>query len=459
MSTRSEPHPTRLPQNPLLTEPVAPLIRHIGVPVAIGAFFNTMYNVVDIYYGGLISSAVLAALSLSFPIFFVILALGFGLSAGNIALIGNALGGDKRDVAQRYAVQGILLGALLALLVTVAGLLAAPHLYRWMGADGDYLVSGLAYVNPIFYGAIFFVIVQMLNAVLNARGQTKPYRNFLVTGFLLNLLLDPWFIFGGFGVPAMGIAGIAYATVLVQILGCIYLGWTVLRSGFLTGAIVWQNLNLQPSMSRQILHQGLPNIIDLNSVSIGYFVLTYFVSRFGQNAVAALGIASRIEQVVLLPLIGLDVATLSLIAQNNGAQLAERVGAIFTTSWRYGLLIMSVGCLILLAFAPYLMGIFSQDRVIVATGVDYLRIKAWALFPSAFIFVSFAAMRGLKRPLDALLLSMIRMVFFPWAAIYLLVAQWGYGLYAIWWITAASAFLTGTIAYLHARRLLRRNAS
>lgn len=441
-------------QNPLLTQPIALLIRRIGIPVGIGAFFNTMFNVVDTYYGGLISREVLAALSLSFPIYFVIIALGFGLSTGNTALIGNALGGGKREMAERYAIQGLVLGLLLALVVTVAGVMAAPWLYTLLGASGEYLATGLRYINPIFYGTIFFVFVQMLNSILNAIGQTKPYRNFLVAGFLLNLLLDPWFIYGGLGLPPMGITGIALATVLVQLLGGVYLLWAVARSDLISWASVRRNWGLQPAVARQILQQGLPNIIDLSSISIGFFILTFFVSQFGQSAVAAFGAAARIEQVVLLPLIGLDVATLSLIAQNNGAHLTERVTTIFTTALRYGMIIMFVGFVIVMLFAPQLMALFSDDAEVIRIGASYIRIKAWALFPSVFTFVGFAAMRGVKKPFRALILSMLRMVFIPLVFVYLFVEQWGYGLNAIWWIATGSGLVVGLIAYVYAQRLL-----
>lgn len=443
-------------KNPLTTQPIPELIRQIGVPVGIGAFFSTMFNVVDTYYGGLISNQALAALSLSFPIYFIIIALAFGLSAGNTALIGNALGEDDKEGAGRFAVQGFVYGALLSIVVTLIGLTISPFLYGVLGASGDYLQMALSYIIPIFYGTIFFVMVQMCNSVLNAVGNTRPNRNFLIVASLLNLALDPWFIFGGFGVPAMGITGIALATVLVQILGCIVLGIQVVKTGLITRKIIRKYWWPRWSVISQISQQGFPNIVDLGGVSLGFFVLTYFVSQFGQEAVAAFGAAARIEQVALLPIIGLDVASLSLIAQNNGAGLFTRIHETLNTSIRYGIIIMLIGATIITIFAPQLMDLFSDDPDVIAMGVTYVRIKAWVLPPVAFMFMSFAAMRGIKRPFHALVLSMGRSAVVPAILIVLFVGTLGYGLTAIWWSSFAANIVVAIGAYLLARRLLPR---
>ena len=127
----------------------------------------------------------------------------------------------------------------------------------------------------------------MFHASLSAQGNTRPFRNFLILGFLLNIALDPWFIYGGLGLPAMGIAGVGVATALIQGLGAIYLGWTTWRSDVFRR---FKPRMLLPDWGRalQIIRQGLPPALDLSTVSVGTFVVTYFISRFGTDAVAGL---------------------------------------------------------------------------------------------------------------------------------------------------------------------------
>ena len=187
----------------LTSAPIPQLVRRLAIPAGTGFFFNTMFNVVDTWYGGKLSTTALAAMSLSFPVFFLILAIGSGVSTGATTLIGNALGRGNREEAQRYVAQSLSFALIHALVLTAAGIAAAPHIFYLMGARGDYLAHALSYMNVIFAGSSFFMLNFVMNAILNAHGNTLAYRNFLVGGFFLNLILDPWFMYGGGALPIL----------------------------------------------------------------------------------------------------------------------------------------------------------------------------------------------------------------------------------------------------------------
>jgi putative MATE family efflux protein len=443
-------------QNPLITEPIPRLVRRIAVPASVGFLFNTLFNVVDTYFAGLISTEALASLSLSLPVFFILLAVGSGISTGTTALLANALGADRREEARLLALQGLAFGVLVSILLTVFGLLCSPFLFRVLGASREYLDMVSRYMDTLFLGSIFFVTLYMLNAVLNSVGETRPFRNFLITGFLLNLLLDPWFLYGGLGVPPLGLRGIALSTVLIQAGGCVFLAYKVKGTGLLSGGDVRMAVP-RSGPFLEIARQGLPACVNMLTVGMGIFVITYFVSRFGKDAVAAYGTAMRVEQMMLVLSIGLNVATLTLTAQNHGAGLHDRVRQTIRTALLYGGLLMLVGTVVVFLLAGPLMSVFSTERRVVETGAVYLRIDALAFYAYIILSVCVAALQGMKMPAYAMLIGLWRQIVAPVLLFRVLTDMLGYGLLGIWWGIFGITWSAALFTVFYARRILKRS--
>ena len=439
----------------LTVAPIPQLLRRLAVPVGIGFFFNTMFNVVDTLYAGLISTQALAAISLSFPLFFLIIAVGSGISTGATSLIGNALGSERRPEARLYATQAITFAALHGLLMTCAGLVAAPALFRLLGAREEYLYLSLGYMNAIFAGSTCFILNQSLNASLNATGNTRYFRNFLVVGFLLNLGLDPWFLFGGFGLPPLGLSGIAWATVLVQALGSVYLGVRVRKIGLMAGIRLGDFLPRKKEFL-ELARQGFPASLSMLTVALGIFVITWFLGRFGREAVAAYGIATRIEQLALLPAMGLNVATLALVAQNNGAGLASRVRETVRTALTTGVLMMAGGGVAVFFAAERLMRFFTADAQVISIGIGYLRIAAFVFGAYVILYISVFTLQGLKRPLFAVVIGSFRQIIAPIPIFFILSTNLGLGVRGIWWGIAVVTWCASLISLGYVRSVLRR---
>lgn len=438
----------------LITDPIPKLLVRLTVPVATGFFFNTMFNVVDTFYSGLISTQALAALSLSFPLFFIILAVGAGTSMGATALIGHALGAGARKEAELYAAQAVSFTLIHAALLTAAGLAASPALFRLLGASGEYLALALKYMNVMFGGTLFFLANYALNAMLNAGGDTKSFRNFLVVGFFLNLGMDPWFLYGGLGVPALGLAGIALATVLVQALGTLYLLRRVAHTGLLSRRS-WQLLAPRREPFRRLLGQGFPASLNMMTVALGIFVITWFAGRFSKEAVAAYGIGTRIEQIALLPAMGLNVAVLSLTAQNFGAGRLGRVREAVRTSFRAGQLMMLGGTVLVFALAGPMMGLFTRDAGVVAAGVQLLRVESLVLGAYVILYVNNSALQGLQKPAFALWIGLFRQIAAPVPVFWLLAFGLGWGLPGIWWGVFLVTWSAAAVSVIYTRRVLR----
>lgn len=439
----------------LTSAPIPHLIRRIAVPASVGFFFNTMFNFVDTYFGGKISTDALAALSLSFPVFFILLSVGNGTGQGTTALIANAMGAGDKDKARTVFVQALVFSLIAGVVLTVAGLAAAPALFALLGASGAYLDIALQYMNWIMAGSVFFILQTTLNSVLNARGETRVFRNTLVGGFVMNCVLDPWFLYGGAGVPALGMAGIAIATVVVQLAGCIYIFAHVRRTELWHGVSA-SSFKPDARVQREIIGQALPASLNMLTVALGIFVITWFVSRFSKEGVAAYGIATRVEQMILLPTIGLNFATLTLVGQNNGAGRLDRVRQAWRTAVTYGLAMMLAGGAALFFLRAWLMRAFTDDAEVIDRGVDYLGIACFTMCAYVILFQTVFMLQGLKRPLFGLWIGLYRQVVAPVLVFHFLAFNLAWGLWGVWWGIFGVTWSAALCTWCYGRAALHR---
>lgn len=418
----------------LTQDPIPELIRKIAIPASIGYFFNTMYNVVDTYYAGMVSTEALAALSLSFPVFFILIAFAAGISQGATALISNALGEGSPEKARQYAVQAVVFGLALSVVIMGVGFWAAPHLFQLLGAKAEYLNLTLTYMNTLLAATAFFLAQQIINASLTAQGNTHTFRNLLIAGFLANVILDPWFMNGGFGLPAMGVRGIALATVVIQITGTFYLGYRALKSRlFDSGSIRSEEWKPNRNCFIEIAHQGFPASLNMMTVALGIFIITWFISDFGPDGVAAYGVATRVEQILLLPTIGLNVAVMTLSGQNNGAGRLDRVRDTWLTGLKYGFWMTLVGGVALWISSEWMMRRFTESEPVILHGTQYLKIAAITLFSYVILYQTVFMLQGMKQPMYAIWVGLYRQIIAPAVVFYFFTKTLGWGLSGIWW--------------------------
>ncbi len=437
----------------LTSASISTLVRRLAIPAGTGFFFNTMFNVVDTWYGGKLSTNALAAMSLSFPVFFLLLAVGSGVSTGATTLIGNALGRKDHNEARRYLSQSLSFALLHALFLTAAGIVLAPRIFILMGAQGEYLALALSYMNIIFAGSIFFLLNFVMNAILNSHGNTVAYRNFLIGGFCLNLVLDPWFMYGGAGFPTLGLAGIALATVFIQCLGVFYLFRQISKTGSMPS---FRLADLRPRWSyyRELFRQGLPSAMNMMTVSLGIFIITWFVGHYGKHAVAAYGIGTRIEQIALLPVMGLNISTLALTAQNFGAGRIDRIRETVRVSLRFGVLFALCGTAAALLYRRELMGFFTNDASVINAGVGFLAIEALVMPAYVLLYISISAMQGIRMPLFGLFIGLYRQIAGPAFVFHLLTVVMGLGLIGIWWGIFGITWTAALVVVIYVSRTL-----
>jgi len=393
-------------------DPLPSLFKKIAIPAIIATLFQTLFNVVDTFFAGKISAEALSALAKSFPIYFILIAASVGVTVGGTSLIANSIGEKNKTNILNYFGQTIIYGIILSFIVTFIGLFFASNIFSLMGSTIEVINLGLKYTNVIFSGSIIFISVVALNSLLHAEGDTKTFRNVLILSFFLNILLNPLFIFGYGPIPAMGMTGIGVATIICQIIAFLLLLIKIINSKSLKNISI---KNFYPNIDfiTKIFFQSAPISAALFMISIGNFIILYYASKFGEPAVAGYGSAARFEQILLLPVLGLNTAVISIVGQNFGAKEYLRVKQSYYQAITYGTVLMFVAGLIIFLSADKIVSIFSNNADVINYGTIYLKISA-LIFPAYPIyFISNGFFMALKKASYAMNLNIIRNVLLP----------------------------------------------
>lgn len=436
-----------------------PIPKHfwaLAVPAAVGMLFNTLYNVVDVYFAGLVSTAAQAGLALGFQILFLSMALGVGLGAAMGALVGNAMGAGDRRMARRYCAQGISYGLLGAVILGVAGQFYGPALIRFVSTDAPYQDTAITYYRLLTLALPGFILAAGCNGVLQAHGDGKSMRRALVVAFFANLALNPLLMFGVPGVwGGLGFAGLAVSTVISQTGVMIYLIRQVLRLDTMTNT---EARHFTPDMPRyrEITEQVVPSGFAFLIMIAAGVVVQFALKDFGEHAVAGYGIGIRLEQLVILPLIGMSSALLPIAAQNLGAGNPDRVREAIFYCWKAGAVVAAIAGPILWIGAPVFVGLFTDDAAVLDVGIDYLRIGSFMLYVYLIHFSITSFLQAAKRPIWSLWISIYRQAFGVAFFVWLFVGFFGMPVIGVW-IGSSVAAGTGAIMALFVAAMVARD--
>ena len=402
----------------LLKENIPVLVRKLAIPASVGTLFQTLYNIVDTFYSGLISPEALSALSKSFPIYFIIVATSIGVTVGGTSLIGNSIGEKNEKNASYYFTHIIIYGLLISVFITFIGLYFSEKVFNLMGSTQEITNLGLQYTNIMFYGSFLFFLVVSLNSLLHAEGDTKTYRNVLILSFLLNIILNPILIFGFLFIPAMGMMGIGLSTIIAQLIAFLIILFKVLQNPRVK-KITIEYFNVKFIFLKNIFFQSMPISIAICGYAVAATFIFTYVGQTSELAVAGYGAATRIEQVVLLPILGINTAIISIIAQNFGANNFDRVKETYFVSVKYGLILMIFSGALVYLTADLVPRFFSSNEVVLEYGRRYLKIAAFILPAYPIFFLSNGFFMGLKKSNYAMINNMMRNVLVPICVFYL----------------------------------------
>jgi putative MATE family efflux protein len=392
----------------LLTGPVLPTLFKLALPTMTVLLAQTAVNVAEAYYVGFLGTDALAGVAMVFPLFMLMTMMSNGgIGSGVSSSVARAIGASRKDDADAIVFHGVVLAVIAGGLFTLGTAVGGPVLYRALGGQGGALDAALQYSNYLFAGAIPVWIVNLQAAALRGSGNVRVPAIVTLIGALVMIPLSPLLIFGLGPVPGLGIGGAGIA------FGLYYCGAMLVLLRYMASGrsgLHFRTVPLQWRLFADILKVGLPTAANAVLVNLTVILVTSVVGRFGTAELAAYGIASRLDYIMIPILFGLCTATLTMVGINIGAGHGARARTIAWVSALTGsAFIGTIGCVVAL-HPPLWLSLFSNEPEVLREGATYLRIVAPAYIALGFGFVLAFAGQGAGHTLWPFVASVLRIV-------------------------------------------------
>jgi putative MATE family efflux protein len=366
----------------------------LGLPMVIGIIAVMSIGLADAWFLGQVGTAELAAISFTFPVTFAIASVAIGLGAGASSVVARAIGTGDQHRVRRLATDSLGLAVLIVLVLSVLGWLTSRRLFAAMGAQGEVLDLIVAYMDIWYIGMPFLVVPMVAGSLLRATGDARIPSLTMVLSAVVNVVLDPILIFGLGPIPAMGMEGAAWATLIARAFSMVLaLSVLILRERLIVlERAPWAEVR---HSWQQVMAIGIPASLANMINPICLAIITAILARYGAETVAAFGVAGRIEALAAIPMLALSASIGPITGQNQGAGLPHRIRTalidsfLFCALWGFGM------ALVLWFAAGWFAGHFSDDPDVIADIVTYLHIVPVTLGGYGVVIVAAAAYNAL----------------------------------------------------------------
>ena len=380
----------------------------LAVPMVLELVLESTFAVVDIFFVARLGPSAVATVGLTESYLFLLYSIAMGLAMGITALVARRIGEQKREQAAVTAVQAILIALLASVPFAVAGIVFAQDLLRLMGADAWTLEHGYRYMQWMLGGNVVILLLFVINAIFRGAGDASSAMRVLWVANGLNIVLDPLLIFGLGPVPAMGIEGAAIATNIGRGVGVLMQLWILFRGGHhirvLASQLAWHG-----DIVWHIVRTSLGGVGQMIVAMTSWIFLMRILASIGSEAVAGATIAIRIMMFVMMPAWGMSNAAATLVGQNLGAEQPGRAEAsVWHIGW-YNMAYLVAVSVLFFALPRELVGLFTADPQVVATGAEWLRILSYSFFVYGWWMVTVQAFNGAG---DTVTPTKINLVFF-----------------------------------------------
>ena len=435
--------------------PVGAHLRRQGVPFSLGLVAIFSFEAVDLFFIGQLGDAPLAAIGFTLPVIWLLYGIGIGFEAGAASCVSRAVGKNQHDRARRLTTDTAVLATLSALVLILIGLATIEPVFGILGAPDDLLPLIRTYMEVWYWVGPMDIAMWTCLASIRARGNALLESKIISVAALLNLVLDPLFIFGWLGFPELGLRGAAVATLISVSIMLVFTVWHLHHRLHVFAKIIAPLKDIFDSW-KHMLAIGIPAMITNAIIPVSSGIVVAMVAVYGIDAVAGYGIAMRLEPIALIPFYALSAISSPFFGQNYSAQHFDRLFEARRIIMKFCLGFGLVLAIIMSLLASSLVSLFTDSVAIRSIAVDYIWIVSWSWGAYGIVMSVNASFNGSGRPLPSVLISSARVLF-----VFLPLAFAGRQLFGLHGLFAASTIANlsvGLAAYVWLHRHITSSA-
>lgn len=447
-NTSSKEH---IKENKMGSMNIKRLILTMSAPIVVSMMVQSLYNVVDSIFVAQISEEAITAVSMAFPFQQLMMSVGIGTAIGVNSLLARNLGAKQFSQVNKIANNGLLLAFLSFIAFFMMGLLLSDKLITIQTDNQEIISHGPVYLRICLMGSLGIFTHLMFERLLQATGKTMYTMIAQISGALMNIILDPIMIFGWFGMPAMGLAGAALATVISQYIGALVVAYLCIRKEKDID-IGFRYMKPDFKIIRDIYAVGIPSIIMISISSVTIFSMNQILAKFSITAVALLGIYFKLQSFIFMPVFGLNNGIIPIVGYNYGAGNKERMRETIFLGMRYAVTIMLIGTLIMMVFPDKLLGMFNASDQMMDIGRVAFRIICISFPFAAISIISIGVFQAIGKGTLSMIISIIRqlLVLVPLAYLFSLTGD----LDRVWWCVIIAELVAVSICVRNIRKII-----
>ncbi|WP_041623575.1 MATE family efflux transporter [Spirochaeta thermophila] len=440
-------------QDQMFSGPVLPLLVRLSLPIFAGMFFQLLYNITDtvwISWIDLEDPSLVGGIGIIFPLLFFFMALGNGLMVGTASLVARAVGEENEEKLDAAADSGIFMAVLISVAMLAGGYLLKEQLVGALGAEGDYYMRALEYFTYILPGAAFIFMQNTLIGVLQGEGLVNYVMRSMIIGTVLNIVLDPVFIF----LFGWGIKGAALATVLAQGIGFLYVVYVFL-AGKTRVPIHIRLSGIRGKVMAEIFSVGFPQTLGQAIMSLSFLIFNRIVIAIDPLALTAFTLCGRFDQAILMPIFAVASALVTMMGQNFGRRLYDRMLSIWHVALRVSVATVTVIVLAIVVFAPRIFSLFTDVPEVLSYAVAQVRTMEYAFIFASFGILGRSFFQAIGKGWAGLLLVLLRLVLLAVPAVLFFVYVLHLGIRGVWFGLIFANLSTALTAALWVPRTIR----